>query len=166
MLFFLACNASQKEMDIMLHFSLDSERQAHFLHMMQGWAGKFKLAETSELQGESNLLPLAQRGQLSSPQSGFRHLHGVVRSIGIKGLKFLLRDSQCLYWLWLSREQRIAWLNIHSILLHYPPRSLSYSLRHQDRVDDWLIFKSIDSWHRKKAISWFQKRNDDTSLYL
>ena len=61
------------------------------------WCKEFKLAETSKLQGESNLLPLAQRGQLSSPQSGFGHRHGM--AIGIKGLKFLLRASQCLSWL-------------------------------------------------------------------
>ena len=54
-----ACNASQKKVGISLEFSLDRGRQAHFLHMMQEWAGKFKLAETFELQGELNLLPLA-----------------------------------------------------------------------------------------------------------
>ena len=79
MLFFsLVCNASQKEVAIMLQFSLDRGRQAHFLHMMQGLAGKFKLAETSEFQGESNLLLSAQRGQVSSPQSGFEHRHDVI----------------------------------------------------------------------------------------
>ena len=56
-------------------------------------SGKFKVAETSELQGESNLLPSARRGQLSSAQSGFGHQHGVDH--WNKGLKFPLRASQC-----------------------------------------------------------------------
>ena len=64
---------------------------AHFLHMMQGWAGNFKLAETFKFQGESNLLPSAQKGQLSCPQSGFGNYRGVVS--WNKGSKIYIESS-------------------------------------------------------------------------